>query len=70
MFNIDFDSKEYKKAKDLIDDCRKVKQHQTGEKTPNVEYHYEYHPGSIGPTIYLVIPEFKIYINITDYESW
>lgn len=62
------DEKEQKTCQEILNACDVVNDLASCED--EVEYYFEVHPGSIGQTVYLVVPKYNIKQNITNHDSW
>lgn len=57
---------------DIVTVCRSMIELTTdkGEQPRALKYHFEVHPTGIGNQVLVVVPEFGIVKDITDYDSF
>lgn len=64
---IEFSPKEKESAETIVAEANKIKSYQHEGNFNPVEFYYEVKPSSIGCSIILIIPEFNIRKDITDF---
>ena len=61
------DDKEQEACDEILNACEVVSNF---AGIDSFEYYFEVRPSSIGQTITLVVPEYNISKNITNYDNW